>query len=83
MSQRDLEGFLGRLVTDSRMRRSFFQAPEQTLAGAPYVISAPAIAALLELGEAPLEAFAATIDASILRATAVELESLPSERIKL
>ncbi len=68
MSQRDVEGFLGRLGTDSRVRRSFFGAPELTVANERYDISAEEVAALFKLGEAVLAAFAATIDGSIMRA---------------
>lgn len=68
MSQRDVEAFLGRLVTDSRVRRSFFEAPESRVANERYEISAQEVTALLKLGEAAVAAFAATIDGSIMRA---------------
>lgn len=76
MSQRDVESLLGRLVTDADVRRRFFGDPEGTLAREPYHLSAEEIAALVQLGDAPLVAFAATVDASILRAS---LEAAPPE----
>ncbi len=85
MSQRDVECLLGRLVTDSRVRLSFFEAPEDTVAREPYNVSAQEVAALLKLGEANLAALAATIDGSIMRATmssADDMRNLLSSRAK-
>lgn len=68
MSQRAVEGLLGRLVTDRRLRRRFFEAPEHTCMSEMYEISDREMEALLGLGELEIELLAQQLDRSIVRA---------------
>ncbi len=70
MSQRGVEGLLGRLVTDRRLRRRFFEAPEHTCLSEMYEVSEREMEALLALGELELEFLAQRLDDRIVRAPA-------------
>ncbi len=70
MSQRSVEGLLGRLVTDRRLRRCFFEAPEQTCLSEMYDVSEREMEALLALGELEIEFLAQRLDNCIVRAQA-------------
>ncbi len=70
MSQRSVEALIGRLVTDRRLRRRFFEAPEQTCSSETYDVSEREMEALLGLGELEIEFLSQRLDASIVRAEA-------------
>lgn len=79
MSQRSVEGLLGRLVTDRRLRRRFFEAPEQTCLTELYEVSEREMEALLGLGEIEIEFLAQRLDNRIVRAQPNEPASLWEE----
>lgn len=62
MSQRDLEGLLGRLLTDRSVRQRFFELPEETVRDESYDVTAREVGALLRLDEEDLEIVARRVD---------------------
>jgi len=61
MSQREVEGLLGRLLTDSNVRERFFESPEETIRDESYQLSAREVGALLRLDEEDLQVIACRV----------------------
>ncbi len=68
MSQRAVEGTLGRLITDSEFRRVFFADPAATCVRESLDLTTRELEALLALDQSRLQAFAKVLDARIVRA---------------
>lgn len=69
MSQRVVEGLLGRLVTDREFRRMFFENPAGTCLRESLDLTGPELEALLALDQGYLVKFAKELDARIVRAS--------------
>ena len=69
MSQRTVEGTLGRLITDSEFRRVFYADPAETCVRESLDLTARELEALMGLDQSQLQAFAKGLDARIVRAT--------------
>ncbi len=69
MSQRVVEGTLGRLITDSEFRRGFYADPAATCLREALDLTTRELQALVALDQARLQAFAKALDARIVRAT--------------
>ena len=68
MSQRTVEGTLGRLITDSEFRRGFYADPTEMCLRASLDLTTREIEALMALDQSRLQAFAKVLDARIVRA---------------
>lgn len=68
MSQRAVEGLLGRLITDREFRERFYADPAATCARESLDLTSRELDALLSLDRARLQAFARDLDARIVRA---------------
>ncbi|MBI4516700.1 MAG: Franean1_4349 family RiPP [Deltaproteobacteria bacterium] len=68
MSQRAVEGLLGRLLTDGDFRRVFFDNPAATCLKQSLELTAGELEAITRLDERRLEGFARELDARIIRA---------------
>lgn len=66
MSQRDVEGLLGRLIVDAALRERFFEYPEEVVLQEIYDVSPRELTALLRIDEAEVLRLAAQLKA-ILR----------------
>jgi len=69
MSQRAVEGILGRLITDSEFRRGFYADPAATCLRESLDLTARELEALLALDPVRVQAFAKALDTRIVRAT--------------
>lgn len=67
MSQRDVEGTLGRLVTDTAFRVRFFTQPETTAAREGFHLSRPELSQLERVPMAAVLELAAHIDGTLRR----------------
>ena len=68
MSQRTVEGILGRLVTDSEFRRGFYADPAETCLRESLELTPRELEALMALDQSCLQTFAKVLDARIVRA---------------
>jgi len=68
MSQRAVEGTLGRLVTDSEFRHGFYADPAETCLRESLDLTTQELEALTALDPSRLQAFAKGLDARIVRA---------------
>jgi len=68
MSQKGVEGLIGRLVTDRDLRRRFFQEPAGICANGRFDVTVREIEAILALEEAEVEEFSRKLDSRIVRA---------------
>ena len=68
MSQRSVEGLLGRLITDKQFRELFYENPAGTCLQQAIDLTARELEAVLALDESRIDAFAKQIDARIVRA---------------
>lgn len=68
MSQRAVEGTLGRLITDSEFRRGFYANPAATCLRESLDLTTRELEALIALDQSRLQEFAKVIDARIVRA---------------
>lgn len=80
MSQRAVEGLLGRLITDKAFRHKFYEEPVASCAQESLEVTQRELEALLRLDELHLEQFAKRLDPKIVRAT-VEVNAL-SRRVR-
>jgi len=67
MSQKGVEGLIGRLVTDQALRRRFFQKPAEICANGRFDVSVREIEAIFALEEAEIETFSRKLDSRIVR----------------
>jgi len=68
MSQRAVEGTLGRLITDIEFRRGFYADPAATCLREALDLTTRELEALMALDPARLQTFAKVLDARIVRA---------------
>jgi hypothetical protein len=68
MSQRAVEGILGRLITDSEFRRGFYADPAATCLHESLDLTTRELEALMALDQSRLQTFARVLDARIIRA---------------
>ena len=68
MSQRSVEGLLGRLVTDRQFRQLFYEDPAGTCLRQSIDLTARELEAVLALEESRIDAFGKQIDTRIIRA---------------
>ena len=68
MSQRTIEGTLGRLITDGEFRRAFYADPTEMCLRASLDLTTRELDALMALDQSHLQAFAQVLDARIVRA---------------
>ena len=68
MSQRAVEGTLGRLITDSEFRRGFYANPAATCLREALDLTTRELEALIALDQSRLHDFAKVLDARIVRA---------------
>ncbi len=68
MSQRAVEGTLGRLITDSEFRRGFYADPAATCLRESLDLTTRELEALMALDQSRLQTFARVLDARIVRA---------------
>ncbi len=80
MSQRAVEGLLGRLVTDRRFRRQFYLEPGATCTRESLELTMRELSAVLALEEPRIEEFAGWLDAKIVRAGASDKDDLLRRR---
>jgi hypothetical protein len=69
MSQKAVEGLLGRLLTDTAFRHRFYRDPRVTCAHTALELTARELEAVLALDEAHVADFAKRLDPKIVRAT--------------
>lgn len=69
MSQRAVEGTLGRLITDSEFRRGFYADPAATCVHESLDLTTRELEALMALDQSRLQTFARVLDARIVRAS--------------
>jgi hypothetical protein len=67
MSQRDVEGTLGRLLTDTAFRVRFFTQPAATVAREGLTLTHPELRHLERVPVAPVLELASHLDGSLLR----------------
>jgi hypothetical protein len=68
MSQKGVEGLLGRMVTDGDFRRRFYQEPAATCIAQALEVTTRELEAVLALDEARVAEFSKMLDARIVRA---------------
>ena len=68
MSQRAVEGILGRLITDSEFRRGFYADPAAMCVREALDLTTRELEALMTLDQSRLRTFASVLDARIVRA---------------
>jgi hypothetical protein len=68
MSQRAVEGTLGRLITDSEFRDAFYADPAATCVRESLDLTTRELEALMALGPSHLETFGRAVDSRIIRA---------------
>jgi hypothetical protein len=68
MSQRTVEGTLGRLITDSEFRRGFYADPATTCLRESLDLTTRELEALMALDQSRLQTFARVLDGRIVRA---------------
>lgn len=68
MSQRAVEGVLGRLITDSDFRSRFYREPAVACQEEAFELTTRELAAVLRLEEAHIRRVAMLLDAQIMRA---------------
>src|SRR5262245_47068146 len=69
MSQRGVEGLLGRMVTDRDFRQRFYQEPAAVCLVESIDVTERELEAILALDEARIVDFASQLDARIVRAS--------------
>ncbi|MBI1816170.1 MAG: hypothetical protein HYR72_14430 [Deltaproteobacteria bacterium] len=69
MSQRTVEGLLGRLLTDGEFRRGFYENPAAICVKQSLDLTARELEAVLALDEQRVEVFAKGLDSRIVRAS--------------
>jgi len=86
MSQKGVERLLGRLITDPRLRRRFFEEPADLCVREGYDLTTRELEAVLNIAPGRLEQLARYLDPKIVRAAdadavdAVRPEPLSSRR---
>jgi len=68
MSQKGVEGLLGRMLTDSDFRRRFYQDPAAACIAAAMEVTTRELEAVLTVEEARIAELSKTLDARIVRA---------------
>jgi hypothetical protein len=76
MSQKGVEGLLGRLITDGEFRKRFYQEPAASCMKEKLEITTRELEALITLEETAVEQFARRLDPKIVRA-AISADKAP------